>query len=153
MDIIVQRVREQRMKLGLTQQQLAFDTGLSIGGIQSIEIGRAKPNIDTLVKLADRFGCTADYLLGRTDDPKGTTRVRWSDIHNLHLEPIAQFFDKIGDDEGQWFRNWTEKFPNNDNELTDEEDKTMEKALDEIVELFERAEKRIREIQDKKEDS
>jgi transcriptional regulator with XRE-family HTH domain len=72
MDIVVQRIKEQRAKLGITQQQLAFDTGMSIAGIQSIETGRAKPNIDTLLKLSDRFGCTTDYLLGKSDIEKPT---------------------------------------------------------------------------------
>lgn len=64
---ISRRIKDERNKLGITQQQLAFDTGLSIGGIQSIETGRARPSIETLEKLADRFGCTTDYLLGRDD--------------------------------------------------------------------------------------
>lgn len=69
-DIVVSRVKEQRAKLGITQQQLAFDTGLSVAAVQSIEGGRAKPNIETLSKLADRFGCTTDYLLGREESER-----------------------------------------------------------------------------------
>lgn len=69
MNVTAQRVKEQRKKLGITQQQLAFETGMSVAGIQSIETGRAKPNVVSIGKLALRFQCTADYLIGKSDEP------------------------------------------------------------------------------------
>lgn len=68
------RVKEQRSKLGLSAQKLANAIDVSVDMIRSIEINRARPSVETLAKLAMYFGCTADYLLGNTDDPRYLSR-------------------------------------------------------------------------------
>ena len=49
-------VKERRMLLGLTQQDLADYTGLSLRIIKSIEAGKGNPAIGTLNKIADVLG-------------------------------------------------------------------------------------------------
>lgn len=52
--------------MGWSQQKLAGMSALSIGQIQSMEIGRiTDPGKAVLVKLADAFGITLDELVGR----------------------------------------------------------------------------------------
>ena len=53
---------------GLTEQTLAEKSGIPIACISSYVRGLQLPYIDTLLKLADYFKCSVDYLLGRTDD-------------------------------------------------------------------------------------
>lgn len=45
---------------------LSKSTGISSGNICDWKNGRSKPNAETLVKIADYFACSVDYLLGRT---------------------------------------------------------------------------------------
>ena len=50
---------------GLSQQKLGDAVGLARNTICQYESGNRVPDVDTLIKLADYFGVTIDYLLGR----------------------------------------------------------------------------------------
>ena len=47
--------------------QVSRDLDVSMGNISDWKNGRSVPNAVSLVKLADYFGCSVDYLLGRTE--------------------------------------------------------------------------------------
>lgn len=64
-----ERLKELRAKCGETQGQLSAAIGVSIKQIVRFEKGEQKPGFDNLWKLADHFGVTIDYLVGRTDEP------------------------------------------------------------------------------------
>lgn len=49
-------IKERRSILGLTQQDLADYTGLSVRIIKSIESGKGNPSMSTLCKIADILG-------------------------------------------------------------------------------------------------
>lgn len=49
---------------------LSKATGISSGNICDWKSGRSKPNAETLVKVANYFDCSVDYLLGRTNIKK-----------------------------------------------------------------------------------
>ena len=49
-------IRERRTLLGLTQQDLADYTGLSLRIIKSIEAGKGNPSMGTLTKIAEVLG-------------------------------------------------------------------------------------------------
>lgn len=49
-------IKERRALLGLTQQDLADYTGLSLRIIKSIEVGKGNPSMSTLRKIADVLG-------------------------------------------------------------------------------------------------
>ncbi len=49
---ISKKVKLERIKAGLTQEQLAFESGISRNAIQKIEAGKVKPTIETLEKIA-----------------------------------------------------------------------------------------------------
>ena len=53
-----------------TSTKLAAATGISSGNIADWKSGRYKPTAEALVQVADYFGCSVDYLLGRTDNPE-----------------------------------------------------------------------------------
>lgn len=52
---------------GLSQQKLGDAVGLARNTICQYESGNRVPDVDTLIKLADYFGVSVDYLLGRED--------------------------------------------------------------------------------------
>lgn len=56
-----------RKRRGLTQTQLAHEIGLSQQAVGKWEKGRSTPDQGILQFLADFFGVTVDYLLGRPE--------------------------------------------------------------------------------------
>ena len=57
------RIRQERLKLNLTQEQLAEKVDLSTSYIGQIERGERNISLDTLVVLCKSIGVTIDYLL------------------------------------------------------------------------------------------
>lgn len=62
-----ERLRQLRKEKGLTQADLAKLLGVSQQAIGNYESGVRQPDSGTMVKLADFFDTSVDYLLGRTD--------------------------------------------------------------------------------------
>ena len=57
------RIREERLRLHLTQARLAEDIDISDTYMGAIERGERSLTLDTLVRLANRLGVTIDYML------------------------------------------------------------------------------------------
>lgn len=55
---------------GLTQVQLQLATGIEQALLSKFERGERVPPTDTLITLADFYGVSLDYIVGRTDNPK-----------------------------------------------------------------------------------
>lgn len=60
-------LKELRTQKGIGQKNLACALHCSVGTISNYENGIHDPDLNTLVRLADFFDVTVDYLLGRTD--------------------------------------------------------------------------------------
>lgn len=58
---------EQRKLNHLTQREVASRLGISQPSYVRYENGKAEPTLENLVKLADLFDVSVDYLLGRKD--------------------------------------------------------------------------------------
>ena len=56
------RVREARKECGLTQKELADQTGLAVKTVQDIEKGRKNPTYETLTRLMGRLGMPPDIV-------------------------------------------------------------------------------------------
>ena len=63
-----ERLRVLRKEQGETQVQVAAAVGLVEQHYQKLERGVNLPNLENTWKLADHFGVTIDYLVGRTDE-------------------------------------------------------------------------------------
>lgn len=61
-----QNIAQLRTERGLLQKELAANLKVSVGTISNYEKGRHYPDPATLCKIAEFFGVTTDYLLGRT---------------------------------------------------------------------------------------
>ena len=57
------RIKEARLRAGLTQAQLAETVNLSIKYVSNLECGAKAPKLDTLVKLANALHTDANSLL------------------------------------------------------------------------------------------
>ncbi len=64
-----ERLRDLREDHDLTQKQLADMLGMSQTGYSKYETGENDVPTQILIRLADIYGTSVDYLLGRTNDP------------------------------------------------------------------------------------
>ena len=67
MKIFQNRLIEQRKIYGYTQRQVAEMLKIAQPSYIRYENGTAEPTQETLVKIADIFDVSIDYLLGRKD--------------------------------------------------------------------------------------
>ncbi|MGN0817601.1 MAG: helix-turn-helix domain-containing protein [Candidatus Coproplasma sp.] len=65
------KLKELRNNHKLTLKQLSAAVGLSPQVLSRYELGQTQPDFTTLIKLADFFGVTVDYLLGREEQGQG----------------------------------------------------------------------------------
>lgn len=61
-----ENIRSIRIDRGYTQDQVAKVLGISQNTYSQYEIGVLNYPVDAIVKLADFYGVSTDYLLGRT---------------------------------------------------------------------------------------
>ena len=67
---VAERLKAVRKARGLKQQEVAEKTGLNVITLSGYEIGRNEPNVEALVRLADCYGVSLDYLMCRSDAEK-----------------------------------------------------------------------------------
>ena len=68
-----EKVRELAKKQGLSLNQVEEKLGFSKNTLYSLK--RQKVSSDRLQQIADYFGVSTDYLLGRTDNPRIATEA------------------------------------------------------------------------------
>lgn len=68
MKIFGERLLDLREEKNISQATLAKAIGVSCGIICLWETDRSEPTAPNIVKLADYFGVSTDFLLGRRDD-------------------------------------------------------------------------------------
>ena len=64
------RLKQLRERKGISQLKLAMDLEMNQNSISRYETGSREADYKTLVKFADYFNVSVDYLLERTDNPK-----------------------------------------------------------------------------------
>lgn len=69
------RLRFLREKKHITQQRLAIDLDMNQNTVSRYESGKRQADYGTLIKIADYFDVSIDYLLERTNNPQ-----RYKDI-------------------------------------------------------------------------
>ncbi len=64
------RIKELRKERKLSQLQLAIELDMNQNSISRYENGEREADYATLIKFADYFDVSIDYLLERTNNPK-----------------------------------------------------------------------------------
>lgn len=64
------RLKQLRKARGISQLKLAVDLGMNQNSISRYENELRQADYDTLIKFADYFNVSLDYLLERNDDNK-----------------------------------------------------------------------------------
>lgn len=87
------RLKTLRNEKGYNQTYVAKQLGITQQAYANYERGARQPDNETLVKLADLFNVSVDYILGRTDDRnpnnsldkqlEGIDFALWGEVHDL----------------------------------------------------------------------
>ena len=64
------RLRELRERANMTQRQVAAVINVRNTAVSQYERGDRQLDPDKILALCDLFGCTSDYLLGRSSSPQ-----------------------------------------------------------------------------------
>lgn len=65
MSELSKRIKEERLKAGLTQEEVAQYLGITRPAYTQYETDKTQPSIETAGKLADLYKISVDYLMGR----------------------------------------------------------------------------------------
>lgn len=63
-------LKKLRQEAGLTQISLQMKTGIEQALLSKFENGERIPPTETLIILADFYGVSMDYIMGRTENPE-----------------------------------------------------------------------------------
>ena len=69
MDILAERLVKLRSARKLSRREVAASTGMTERTYQRYENSERDPSAPTLLALANYYDVSADYLLGRIDEP------------------------------------------------------------------------------------
>lgn len=85
--MLPERIKKRRIQLGFTQTQLAEKVNTKKTTISNYETGYSTPSTEMLSDLAGVLQTTADYLLGRTNNPSfdGNETVNEIDDPDLQI--------------------------------------------------------------------
>lgn len=86
--MFAERLKLLRKSKKLTQTELANILHLSHGAVAMWETNKRQPDNDTLSQLADYFGVSVDYLLGREETKKDPVIENEVDFAGMDLYPI-----------------------------------------------------------------
>lgn len=70
MEILSKRLQELRKGRKWNQEEVAEQCSLILRTYRRYETGESEPQVSALVKIADLYDVSLDYLAGRTDDPQ-----------------------------------------------------------------------------------
>lgn len=73
-------LKEIRKRKNLTQVRLSIDMEVSQELISQYEQGVSLPTVSNLIKLANFFNCSTDYLLGLTNNPQKVISLTQTEI-------------------------------------------------------------------------
>lgn len=88
---MIANLKTLRTKKGISQQTLADAIGSSQQSINKYENHKIEPDIDTLIKIADYFETSVDYLIGHTDIDRVIEDVKKYDLGASESELIDNY--------------------------------------------------------------
>ena len=61
-------IKSERNRLGMSQVELAEKLEVSESTIREWETGKRQLSVGKLLEMSELFGCTTDYILGRSNE-------------------------------------------------------------------------------------
>ena len=78
------RLKKQRIRLGYTQQEMAYAVGIQWSRYHKYELGRNEPPFDILIKLAKLTDADLDYLITGQESRRGrAAELPWGQVREL----------------------------------------------------------------------
>ena len=77
-----ERLQELREDKGISRKDLAASLNITVSALGMYEQGRREPNMEMLIRLADYFNVSLDFLVGRSFNEDETRRI----MEALHLK-------------------------------------------------------------------
>lgn len=125
-----ERIKEIRIKLGITQQEMADKLGLKRNTIATYEMGKANPSERTISDICREFGINEVWLRTGDGGPDNMfTKVSEDDAYSLAL-------GKLSIEENQFVRNAVKYLANADPEKL----KVIEEFMKQCLGLDEKGE-------------
>ena len=99
MRTIASRLKEARIKAGITQLELSFRSGVSQGMITYIEQGSRNPALKTVLKLCDALDMRFSDLLNGIEPEVKTNDISYLTVikkdMETHLKELSQLVSEI----------------------------------------------------------
>lgn len=134
--MIGERLKMLRKEKGLTMKEIGKIIGVSDAAWTKYETNRAEPSIESLIKIADYFQVSLDFLLGRTNirEPQFVEKA------NIQSEFLKEFeWSKIGDPSQMYFlvENLSASIGKyNEHKVTESELQLLLKTISDVVLYF-----------------
>lgn len=97
--MIGNKLKQLRTVKRMTQEELANIVEVSPSTIQKWESDKADPNTGTLIKIAQTFGVSLDYLFGFQDDKKTTESFllieKIESLDEAQKNEVSRFVDYV----------------------------------------------------------
>lgn len=105
-------LRKLRESKNITQVKLSTDLEVSQELISRYELGSSFPQPNMLIKLANYFNCSVDYLLGITDIP---TPIKYLSSNNENVKSAELYskYNSLSKENKKYFDNFLEFLLNN----------------------------------------
>ena len=68
-DILAKRLKQCRKEKRVSQYEVSIQCDITEKAYQNYELMTREPKLEILLKIADFYDVSIDYLLGRTDNP------------------------------------------------------------------------------------
>ena len=91
---LLQNLRKLRIEKNISQQQLAAVIKVSQQSVNKYENHETEPNLTTLIRLADFFDTSIDYIIGRTDIRHRIEPVKEHDL-NEREERLFKYYRQL----------------------------------------------------------
>lgn len=89
----MENLRKIREKRNINQLKVAMDLEITQESISKYETNKSMPSSTVLIKLANYFNCSVDYLLDRTENPK--MNIEKQSIEDENIENLIFRFKKL----------------------------------------------------------
>lgn len=89
------RLKEIRERKGLTQKEVAEFLGRGVGSYANYETSRRDMDTETLMMLAEYFGVTTDYILGRSREEELKSKANETKVDELLMKEAIRIAEQI----------------------------------------------------------
>ena len=101
--MVAKRLAETREAAGIKQREAAIRTGLNVITLSGYELGRNEANMEALVRLADLYEVSLDYLLCRTSEKIRFTKEDGRESRQELKEKLTAIEEELSKINGEMF--------------------------------------------------